>query len=323
MRVIVDAPARLHLGFIDLDGGSGRRFGSIGVAIERPRCRVEAWWGEPPPPDGNGAEEIQAVVARVRRRFGVEAPVAVRVLETIPRHAGFGSGTQLELAVATALTRALDLGLSVREMACRLERGRRSGIGVAVFEGGGFVVDAGQPARTNPAITEPAGPPPVIVRHRVPSDWRFVLTTPRGAHGLNGPREEAAFRSLPAMGDALAGRLCRLTLMKVVPALVTGDIRGFGEGITEIQAEMGEYFAGRQGGRYLSPLGQAVAELAQKHGAHAVGQSSWGPTVFALVEGERAAGALAATITAFAGDDAEPVLWTRARNAGADCRVER
>jgi predicted sugar kinase len=73
----------------------------------------------------------------------------------------------------------------------------------------------------------------------------------------------------------------------------------------------------------LSPLGQAVAELAQKHGAHAVGQSSWGPTVFALVEGERAAGALAAAITAFAGDDAEPVLWTRARNAGADCRVER
>ena len=322
MRVIVDAPARLHLGFIDLDGGAGRRFGSIGVAIERPRCRVEAWRGGPPPPDGNGAEEVQAVVARVRRRFAVEAPVAVRVLEAIPRHAGFGSGTQLELAVATALTRALDLGLSARELARRLERGRRSGIGVAVFEGGGFVVDAGQPARTDPASGEPAGPPPVVVRHRVPADWCFVLATPRGACGLNGPGEEAAFRSLPAMGDALVGRLCRLTLMKVVPALVTADIRGFGEGITEIQAAMGEYFAGRQGGRYASPLGQAVAELAHRHGAHAVGQSSWGPTVFALVEGERAAEALAAAIAAFAGDDAEPVLWTRARNAGADCRVE-
>ena len=33
MRVTVKAPARLHFGFIDLDGSMGRMFGSIGVAI--------------------------------------------------------------------------------------------------------------------------------------------------------------------------------------------------------------------------------------------------------------------------------------------------
>ena len=31
--VTVTAPARLHLGFLDLNGGLGRRFGSIGLAI--------------------------------------------------------------------------------------------------------------------------------------------------------------------------------------------------------------------------------------------------------------------------------------------------
>jgi len=322
VRVIVEAPARLHLGFIDPDGGSGRRFGSIGVAVERPRCRVEGWIG-PAAAEETGAEEVDRLVARVRHRLGVAVPFQVRMWETIPRHAGLGSGTQTELAVGAALTRLLDLGLTPRELACRLARGRRSGIGVAIFEAGGFVVDAGQPVGAGPASGAVAAPPPVILRHPVPSDWCFVLATPAGELGLHGVDEEAAFRALPAMGDARVGRLCRFVLMKVLPGLVAGDIRGFGEGLTEIQAEMGEYFADRQGGLYASSLGQAVAEFAQKHGAHGVGQSSWGPTVFALVEDEVAARALATAITAFVGSDAARVTWTRARNEGADCRVER
>jgi len=32
----VTAPARLHLGFLDLNGAIGRRFGSIGLAIDKP-----------------------------------------------------------------------------------------------------------------------------------------------------------------------------------------------------------------------------------------------------------------------------------------------
>ncbi|MEW5964543.1 MAG: hypothetical protein AB1749_13380, partial [Pseudomonadota bacterium] len=38
--VRVRAPARLHLGFLDLDGGLGRRFGSIGLAVDRPQTEL-------------------------------------------------------------------------------------------------------------------------------------------------------------------------------------------------------------------------------------------------------------------------------------------
>ena len=38
--VTVTVPARLHLGFLDLNGGLGRRFGSIGVAISGPRTSI-------------------------------------------------------------------------------------------------------------------------------------------------------------------------------------------------------------------------------------------------------------------------------------------
>src|ERR1700736_6424665 len=33
-HVVVFAPARLHLGFLDLDGGLGRRFGGLGLTID-------------------------------------------------------------------------------------------------------------------------------------------------------------------------------------------------------------------------------------------------------------------------------------------------
>ena len=31
--IYIEAPARLHLGFLDLDGGLGRRFGSVGLTV--------------------------------------------------------------------------------------------------------------------------------------------------------------------------------------------------------------------------------------------------------------------------------------------------
>ena len=39
-RVTVSVPARLHLGFLDLNGGLGRRFGGIGLAINQLGTRI-------------------------------------------------------------------------------------------------------------------------------------------------------------------------------------------------------------------------------------------------------------------------------------------
>src|SRR4026208_2452940 len=38
--VRVGAPARLHLGFLDRNGGLGRMFGSIGLAVDVPRTEL-------------------------------------------------------------------------------------------------------------------------------------------------------------------------------------------------------------------------------------------------------------------------------------------
>ena len=39
--VTVAVAARLHLGFLDLNGGLGRRFGSLGLALDAPETVLE------------------------------------------------------------------------------------------------------------------------------------------------------------------------------------------------------------------------------------------------------------------------------------------
>jgi beta-RFAP synthase len=319
VTVVVEAGARLHLGFLDLGGETGRLFGSLGVALERPRAVVEARRARRAGASGEGAREAGAVLERLGQILGAEPRVAVRILASIPRHAGLGSGTQLRLAVGRAASRALGCRLPVAELAQLGGRGRRSGIGIAVFERGGFVVDAGHPR--GPAGPRDEAVPPVILRHPVPADWRFVVVTPADVPGLHGPPEERVFRTLPPMSGESVGRICRLVLMKAAPAVVTDDIRAFGEAITEIQCLVGEHFAPYQGGGiYASPAGKRAAELALKRGAAGAGQSSWGPTVFALTRGADAAAGLAGELAAVLGESA--AVWsTRVRNRGAGCRV--
>jgi beta-RFAP synthase len=322
MRTIVQVGARLHLGFLDLNGACGRRYGSIGVALEQPRCTVEA---TPALPGAGTAPAEGQPVEAILERLGLgDGSVAVRLVEAIPAHAGFGAGTQLALAVALAASQAAGRPAPIRELARRLGRGQRSGIGVAAFEHGGLVIDAGQ--RTQDDGDAPASeaqgpePPPVIFQHPLPDDWHFVLATARATPGLSGPSEQRAFQDLPPMDADRVGRICRITLMQVAPAVLTEDIRTFGAAITEIQEVVGEYFAPYQGGRFASHTGCEVTELALARGAHGVGQSSWGPTVFALVRGESAAHALADSIRSAFGDRLAWVAASRARNRGASCR---
>jgi len=319
MRAVVETGARLHLGFLDLNGDSGRRYGSIGMTLERPRCVVEASPASPgtAPPE----PEVAAILARLDLGTA-PAAIAVRVAETIPPHAGFGSGTQLALSVALAASRAAGRSASIRDLAQELGRGRRSGIGVAAFERGGLVIDAGHRVDdADPSGIDAEEPPPVIFQHPLPDDWHFVLATPRAAPGLSGTAEQQAFRELPPMAAERVGRICRLALIQVAPAALTGDIRTFGAAITEIQAIVGEYFAPHQGGRFATQAGCEVTEHALARGASGVGQSSWGPTVFALVEGERAGRALADSIRATFGHRLARVELSRARNRGASCDI--
>lgn len=284
-HVLVQAPARLHMGFLDLNGDIGRRFGSLGVALQNIGTRLTV----------KPAGELSATGADAERALGYARdlcrelqapPIAIDVSQTVPAHVGLGSGTQLALAVGVGLARLYGLRVSVRDIAGVTERGARSGIGLGVFEQGGFVLDGGR-GRSDSA-------PPVIVRAAFPETWRFILVFDQDVEGLHGSEELRAFQRLPPFPATSAAHLCRLVLMQLLPALMERDLQTFGQAVTELQIIIGDYFAPAQGGRFTSrPVAQALAWL-EHAGATAIGQSSWGPTGFALVGDAAQAVALAA-----------------------------
>jgi beta-RFAP synthase len=87
-------------------------------------------------------------------------------------------------------------------------------------------------------------------------------------------------------------KVSRLLLMKMLPALVEKDIINFGQALTEVQRLVGESFAGIQGGHFANPLSEQIINFLLERGAAGAGQSSWGPTVYGLVNGKAAASLL-------------------------------
>ena len=116
--------ARLHLGFLDLNFSLGRRFGSIGLAIDAPGVRLTATPAETLSVTGPEEDRVRGYVHAAAGHLGVPETVAIRVDEAIPAHAGFGSGTQLALSVAAALAKLSDKPFSAEDFSDALDRAR-------------------------------------------------------------------------------------------------------------------------------------------------------------------------------------------------------
>jgi beta-ribofuranosylaminobenzene 5'-phosphate synthase len=281
VKVYVKTPARLHFGLIDLNGGLGRLFGGIGVGIDRPNVILEAQRSERLVAIGEKTELVKALAKRFLEAYGIKANASITIKQAIPEHAGLGSGTQLALAVATALAKLFGVKASVPELAEAMGRGQRTSVGTTIFEQGGFVVDGGKSTSENSF-------PATILRQQFPRDWVFVVVVPNVSKGLAKNEETAAFKALSSMSAEDAGKMCRLTMMKLLPSLVERDIKSFGEALTQIQTVIGEYFATVQGGTYSSQTATEGIALLQKLGAYGAGQSSWGPAFYGLTQKEKA-----------------------------------
>lgn len=277
----VCAPARLHLGFLDLNGGLARRFGGLGVglkglstvAIARRSDRVRVTGGD---------EGVLRAATAALAYFGLDEGVEIEIQAAPPRHQGLGAGTQLALAAGAAIAALHGVEATVEDLALATGRGQRSGVGLGVFQRGGFILDGGRGAG------RPL--PTVVSRHDFPEAWRFVLAFAERGQGLSGAAEREAFKSLPAMPPTTAATLCRWALMQTLPALVEGDCRQFGASLSRIQACCGEYFAPAQGGdAYANGAVRRAVEFLLARQATGGGQSSWGPTGFALFPDENAA----------------------------------
>lgn len=296
-EVVVSAPARLHFGMLDPAGLGSRHFGGCGVGIESPRVvvAVRPHPGEEVNAHGPQAERAAAFAQRARAAFGPRGGLEVEVREAIPRHVGLGSGTKLGLATACGVAELAGVVAEPEALAAATGRGARSSVGSWTFAAPGVVVEAG--------VTASGSLSPLVARHLVPDSWRCVLALPHDAEGLSGDAEERFFAALHEQAPSEPG-VARLLLTALLPGLVTGDIEEFGTALSAIQHEIGAMFSARQGGVFHPRAAPVVAAL-QALGVGAVGQSSWGPTVYGIVAGPERADAVADGLRATTGPGTE------------------
>jgi len=319
MKVSVTTGCRLHLGFTNLSEDVGRCFGSIGVALEWPRDIVVLDDHGVPGIVADDPEHVEAWIRRFSDYYSVKPSVSVEVRESIPEHVGLGSGTQLALAIGMGLATVCGIDADARDVAVAMGRGGRSGVGIATFEAGGFIIDAGRKKRPSSSRAAPV----VTWRREFPPDWSFVVVIPEVRRGLSGRSEEEVFETL-SPSVRISEEICRLTQLRLMPALAETDIEEFGAALLAIDQKTGLYFSDVQGGIYAATEANETIRAMMRAGAFGAGQSSWGPAVYALVD-EASGGNVAGEVRKFmeAKGWGGSVFECHGRNVGAQVEVQR
>ncbi|MFA6332530.1 MAG: beta-ribofuranosylaminobenzene 5'-phosphate synthase [Methanoregula sp.] len=327
-RVIVDTPSRLHVSLIDMHGGSGRVDGGIGITLDEPGIMIEAELASVLSVTGCDLatqDRIAKVSADVLRELKLGGSVAITVRTQFPSHIGLGSGSQIALAVAKAITELHGLHLPAPKLARLTGRGGTSGIGTAAFDHGGFIIDGGHRFGTGGEKTDfrPSSasrginPPPVIVRHEFPPDWHILLAVPDLPPGASGDHEADIFRTLCPVPLNDVQALTHQVMMRMLPGLAEHDLDLFGSAINTVQ---GLGFK-RVELSLQPPAVTGLLSTLRNAGAAGAGMSSFGPAVYAIGDTgmqdlERAARACMQEQA-----DGGTTLVTSARNRGANIRV--
>jgi beta-RFAP synthase len=294
-------------------GDLGRIHGSVGVSIKKPRLILDVEESSEMQIKGARSNRASEIFELLKETFAIQSMVRITIQEDIPEHTGFGSGTQLALAIGIAFNRIFNLGLTFEDLAIKLKRSRVSGIGTHGFLKGGFIVDGGH------SIYKLESVPPLIYHQNFPKDWKFIICIPELQKGFNGEKEQHAFKRLDPPPAETVSAVSRIVLMQMIPALIERDIELFGDAMTLLDTMFGDYWKKIQGGTYSHSRIEECVNYLLEIGAFGAGQSSWGPALYGLVKGENQAKKLHIEINKFLNEDdnSGSAFITSADNNGA------
>jgi beta-ribofuranosylaminobenzene 5'-phosphate synthase len=311
----IRTPTRLHFSLIDLNGELGRVDGGLGVAIDKPNwvitIRRDSEWNAP--------SEISEIIENLKNRINIKGKYKIELESSVPAHVGLGSQTQLTLAIAHGLAILEDQKYTIPELASLVERGGTSGIGVAGYEQGGFILDAGHSRNEKsdflPSHFSSAKPALVLSRLEVPEDWYFVVAIPDIGKGLHGNEEVRIFDEYCPIPREDVEKISHIILFQMLPALKENDIEQFGVGLTSLQ-NIG--FKGIEN-QLQDEIVTKLQSFYLKNGATGTGLSSFGPATFCLIKSESAAKELKNQTKKFLEQSGHTgtVFFSRVDNSGA------
>lgn len=277
--MIIKTPARLHLGIIDLSNSLNRRFGSLGIGInngykinitKNSETSIKT-------KNSKNLENAKKVIKTFNKKFNTTQNIKIEIQDSIPRHVGLGSTTQLKLGIGMGINKILKLGLSVEKIARTLGRGNYNSVGTYVFKNGGFILDGGFESFSSPDL------PPLLFREKIPKEWGFIIALPKGK-GLNEVQEKPILKKHRVKKE-IAEKMSHRIILGLLPNLKERNISKFGSELNKIQDLVGESFSNFQNGKFHKSSAKLVKFLRNK--TFGSGQSSWGPGVYGIVKKSR------------------------------------
>ncbi|MEM6688842.1 MAG: hypothetical protein AAF664_05410 [Planctomycetota bacterium] len=297
--ITVEAGSRIHFGLLS----TRPPFGGAGVMVDRPVTKLSVTRSQV---DSDHVGFIDALehsaelVARVeslvrtfREHFQIRDTFYRLSIESLPAsHCGFGSGTQLSLAVLDALCQLHALPCQLPDLAVRLAgRGKRSAVGVHGYRRGGLIIEEPNENRVLNDIKDHLD---------VPTGWRVMLLTPfESVDSVSGSVEKKHFEEL-ATAEGLERSRSDMEEMlydRLPNSVHSEDFDAFAKVVGQYNELSGRMFASMQGGSHRRGwVGDTITHL-REGGYLGVGQSSWGPGVFAWVPSEAVAFQLKSMMT--------------------------
>lgn len=287
-ETVIQTPARLHFGLLDLHGGLGRIDGGAGLALDEPKTVIRAERSrtcDASCPMEPGFElRLGTALQAVCSHYGLPG-ASVAVAERARPHSGLGSASQTLVGAGIAACALYGLSPGAREIAGLVGRGGTSGIGVCAIQHGGFILDGGHRFRrgegsktgfspSSASVGVP--PPPILARYNFPS-WDVLIVIPQG-EGASGDRERDLFEEACPVPAREVEKMCRILLTQMLPAVLEEDLETFGASMEAFQGRGFKVFEAKTQG----PLVAECAEFLRSNGGKGVGMSSWGPTLHAF-----------------------------------------
>jgi beta-ribofuranosylaminobenzene 5'-phosphate synthase len=311
----ITTPCRIHMTLIDMNAEIGRVDGGAGLTLSSPNIRITA-------EEDNEIiiEGLQGFANKMKKAAEALLPegkgIRINVQELYPAHVGFGSGTQSSLAAAAAVNELYALGKSVRELAVAISRGGTSGIGVAAFEEGGFIVDGGHKFKDKggfmPSAASRMPPGPVLFREDFP-EWDMVVAIPN-EKGMHDQEEIETFKKFCPLPIEEVREICHVVLMQMMPAVIEEDIESFGAAVNHVQT----VGFNKRENLIWPDFVKSIASF-MRNRSYGAGVSSFGPVVYSFVDNKSEGRQLQAEVQKILDESVGGiVMLTKARNRGAE-----
>ncbi|HME54644.1 MAG TPA: beta-ribofuranosylaminobenzene 5'-phosphate synthase [Candidatus Lokiarchaeia archaeon] len=334
MKLQILTPSRIHATLIDMNGSLGRIDGSVGFTLANPGWKIifetindtQLKISLPRHFEGNYVEKLVHDILQQYNMSAETASMKISVMETISRHIGLGSKTQLALALADGISRLLKLEgtpLSKEILASVVKRGGTSGIGVTSYFIGGFIIDGGHDYGEGkekysflPSSASNAAPAPVLFRDELPDEWRIVIAIPHLVQGAHDAEEMNIFKECCPVPLNDVEKLSHIILMKLMPAVKRKNFDDICECIKFFQT-IG--FKKNE----IDLRGQSFRDMItawQDAGAPCVGMTSFGPALYTIARDMDQANELKQSVDNIMSEEGSLAFITRMQNTGASIK---